>query len=59
MGLIAGIARSFEQVMPGPVTETVEEQLRPLDDGGIGPYLRSHGTILWYSREEGASNPAC
>jgi len=47
VGLIVRIARSFEQFTPDPVMETVEEQLRPLNDGGIGPYLRSHGTILW------------
>jgi hypothetical protein len=57
VGLIVWIARSFEQFTPGPVTETVEEQLRPLHDGGIGPYLRSHGTTLWCSRREGASDP--
>jgi hypothetical protein len=33
MGLRGPIARSFEQLTPDPVTETVEEQLRPFHDG--------------------------
>src|SRR4029077_20699515 len=57
VGLIVRIARSFEQFTSGPVTETIEEQLRPLHDAGIGPYLRSHGTTLWCSRREGTSYP--
>jgi hypothetical protein len=46
MGLIGPISDSFEQLTPGPVTETVEEQLRPLYDDGIGYYLRNHGRVL-------------
>src|SRR6185295_19426173 len=55
MGLIGRIARSFEQFAPGPMTKTVEEQLRPLDDVRIGPYLRNHGRILRCIGAGGAS----
>jgi hypothetical protein len=55
VSLIIRITHSFEQFTPSPVLETVEEKLRPLNDGGIGPYLRSHGTILWWSGRKGTS----
>src|SRR5678816_1563125 len=50
MSLISRIAHALEQITPGPVTKTVEEQLRPIHDGRIGPDLNSHAHPLVQQR---------